>query len=128
MYYLFTTKRKREAFKKEYERVYNSIEKGTTPVFSELRNARTCLLELFPFSLINGAFLIVGTLLISHLKINELLKVAIVLLINNICMTAANCLYTFIKHWLRIRFLKKLNYPTDEKHIAVLESLEFQTV
>lgn len=128
MYYFFVSKRKLDNFKKEFDKVYNAIEDGKTPVFCELRNARTCLLDLFPFSFIQGVFLILGTWLISKLQINELIKVAIILLVNNICMTAANCVYTFIKHWLRLRFLKKLNYPADEKHIAVLESLEYQMV
>lgn len=128
MYYLFTTKRRREKFRQEFDKVYNAIEEGKTPVFCELRNARTCILELFPYSIIQGFFLVIGTFILSKVQIDEIIKVAIVLLINSICMTASNCLYTFIKHWLRIRFLKRMNYPVDEKHIAVLESLEYQTV
>lgn len=128
MYYFFLRGKKLEKFKTEYERCLNSLETGKTPVFSELRNARTTLLELFPFSTIQGIFLVLGTFLIAKIQINELLKVAIVLLVNNMCMVLANCIYTFVKHGLRVLFLKRIGYPPTERNISVLESLEYQSV
>lgn len=43
MYYLFLTKEKELSnYKAEFDRVKENIENGKTPVYNELRNAKTC--------------------------------------------------------------------------------------
>lgn len=128
MYYLFLPKSKQEDFVKEFEKTKTSIDKGKTPVYSELRCARTNLLEVVPHYAIQGVFLIVGTLALSKVDMNDTLKIAVVLLVNGICSTVASSMFVFIKHFLRVRMLKKLGLAVSEKNISVLESLEYQSV
>lgn len=129
MYYLFMTKKSDlESYKKEFDRVAESIDKGKTPVFSELRCAKTNLVESFPYNILCGCFLVLGTLLLNRIQINETIKIAIVLVINSFCGALSNFIFTAIKHFLRKRFCKRLGVEFTEKNIAVLESLEYQSV
>lgn len=128
MYYFFITKKKRKKFLKEYSRVRKAMADGKTPVYSEMRNQRTALLELVPYTSINAVFLICSTYLISLIKIPEIIKIAVVLIINSASSTLAYCLFVFIKNWFRKRLLKKLGIKPTENAIAVLESLEYQSV
>lgn len=129
MYYLFLRdKKKLEDYKKEIIRVMNSIDKGTTPVYCEVRNAKTCLFENIPFYGLSGLFLIVGTYILSLFKVPTVLDVAIVLIVNNLCQTLANYCFTMFKHYLRIKLCKRLEIEPTEKVIAAMESLEYQTV
>lgn len=128
MYYFFIPKKKKKKFLKEYNRVRKAMADGKTPVYSEMRNQRTALLELIPYTTINGIFLVGATFLISLINIPELIKVAVVLLINSASSTLAYCLFVFIKNWFRKRLLRKLGIEPTENAIAVLESLEYQSV
>lgn len=129
MYYLFFRKQKDlDKYKKEFDRVSNSIKNGTTPVFNEMRSAKTQLFESIPYHLINGLLLVGGTYLLNLLNINALLSVAIVLVVNSLCGEIANFIFTMIKHALRIRLCKKLNIEPNEHNIAVMESMEYQSV
>lgn len=128
MYYLFLPKNKHEVFVKEFEKTKTSINEGKTPVYSELRCARTNLLEVIPHYMIQGVFLIFGTFALSKVEMNDTLKIAVVLLVNGICSTVASSMFVFIKHFLRVRMLKKLGLAVSEKNISVLESLEYQSV
>lgn len=128
MYYFFIPKKKREKFLEEYNRVRKAMADGKTPVYSEMRSQRTTLLELIPYTSINGVFLIFSTFLISLIKIPEIIKIAVVLLINSASSTLAYSLFVFIKNRFRKRLLRKLGIEPTENAIAVLESLGYQSV
>ena len=129
MYYLFLRKKsKLEEYKLEFERVKTAIEEGKTPVQNELRWAKTLLYESFPYQSIAGVLLIVGTVIIDKVHLNELAKIAVVLVINNMCYAISNYVFTVIKHLLRLRLCKRLEIEPTERNIAVMESLEYQSV
>ena len=129
MYYLFLRKKKDlDRYKAEFERVRKSIDEGRTPLQNELRLANTILFESFPYQTLSGIFLILGTLLLDKCKINELAKIAVVLVVNNMCYAVSNYLFTVAKHRLRLRLCKKLGIAPTERNIAVMESLEYQSV
>lgn len=129
MYYLFITKEKDiELYKNEFNRVSENMEKGKTPVYSEMRGAKTTLIESFPYQLIAGVMVILGTLLIAQINCNETVKIAIVMIINNFCHAVANYIFTFAKHGLRLKLCKRIGIEPTEKNIAVMESLEYQSV
>lgn len=129
MYYLFLFKKSDlDTYKKELNRVKESIEQGKTPVFNEMQNAKTNLVEALPLYFIQGLFLIVSAILTSKININETIKIAVILLINNFCCACANYIFTNIKHFLRLWLCKRLNIEATEKNIALMESLEYQSV
>lgn len=129
MYYLFLRKKKDlDRYKAEFERVRKSMDEGKTPVQNELRLANTILFESFPYQTLSGIFLILGTLLLDKCKINELAKIAVVLVVNNMCYAVSNYLFTIAKHRLRLRLCKRLDIEPTERNIAVMESLEYQSV
>lgn len=125
---LFTRKKNKDKFLKEFYRVKNSIKKGVTPVFSEVRSAKTTLTELPLYLIFQSILLIVSTLLIAQINIPELFKIAVVLIINTTSTTIANSLLIFIKHRLRIRCLKRFGLEVNEDNLAVLECFEYQSV
>lgn len=125
---LFCKKKNKNKFLKEFNRVKEAIKKGVTPVFSEVRSAKTTLMEL-PFHLLfQSILLILGTILISKININELFKIVIVLIINTTTTTIANSLMIFIKYLLRIKCLKRFDLEVNEDNLAVLECFEYQSV
>lgn len=129
MYYLFIHKNKDlSAYKAELVMVLRNIKEGKTPVFNEVRNARTSLIESLPYNVLNGLFLIVGTILLNKIPIPEIIKVAAVLIINAIFGAMANFFFVIIKHWLRIRLCRRLDLIPTEDVIAAMESLEYQSV
>ena len=129
MYYLFIRhKTELEEYKKEFSRVLGAIEKGKTPVYNEIRNAKTVLFESFPYQALSGVFLILGTLLLDKCKVNELIKIAVVLVVNNVCYALANFIFAYAKHYLRIRLCRRLGLKPTERNIAVMESMEYQSV
>lgn len=129
MYYLFLTKKPDlDLYKKELDRVGDAISQGKTPVFNEMRSAKTNLIESFPFNCIQGVFMIIGAILVSKIDVNETLKVAFVLVVNGFCRSAANYIFTNLKHFLRVRLCKRLGIEATEKNIALMESLEYQSV
>lgn len=99
-----------------------------TTVQNELRLANTVLFESFPYQILSGIFLVVGTIVLSKIKINELAKIAVVLVINNMCYALANFIFAYAKHFLRLRLCKRLGIEPTERHIAVMESMEYQSV
>lgn len=129
MYYLFITKESElESYRKELARVSEAINQGKTPVVNEMRWAKTNLFESVPLNLITGIFMIIGTILISKIHMNEMLKLAVVLIINNFFESAASYIFTCIKHILRVRLCNRLGIEASEKNIASMESLEYQSV
>lgn len=127
MYYLFL-KNKLAKYKQEFDRVQKSIEQGKTPVFNEIRQAKTMLAECFPYNILNGCFVIIGTLLLNKVHASETLNVAIVLVISSFCNSISNYIFTNVKHYLRLQLCKRLGVPQSEASIAVMESLEYQSV
>lgn len=129
MYYLFIRRKAElEKYKKEFSRVLEAIEKGKTPVYNEIRSAKTVLFESFPYQALSGVFLILGTLLLDKCKVNELIKIAVVLVVNNLCYALANFIFAYAKHYLRIRLCRRLGLKPTERNIAVMESMEYQSV
>lgn len=129
MYYLFIRKEKDlKNYKADFDRVLDGIEKGNTPVYNEIRSAKTVLFESFPYQSLSGVFLILGTLLLDKCKVNELIKIAVVLVVNNVCYALANFIFAYAKHYLRIRLCKRLGLKPTERNIAVMESMEYQSV
>ena len=81
MYYLFIrAPEKLRKYKARLETVKANIANGKTPVFNEMSCARTNLIESAPYNVINGAFTIAAVFLINHIKLNEMLKIAVVLI------------------------------------------------
>ena len=70
----------------------------------------------------------IGAFILDKLKINELAKIAVVLVIDNMCYAIANFIFTYTKHFLRLRLCKRLGIEPTERNIAVMESLEYQSV
>lgn len=129
MYYLFLRKEKDlEKYKRDFERVKENIERGKTPVYNEIRSARTVLFESFPYQTLAGVFLIFGTIILDKVKIDELVKIAVVLVVNNMCYAVSNYIFAYLKHWLRLRLCGRLGISPTERNIAVMESLEYQSV
>lgn len=129
MYYLFLNKKDElEQYKDELDRIICSLEEGKTPVFSEVRSAKTNLFESLPYNILNALFLIFGTILLNKISMPEIIKVAAVLVINSIFGAIANFIFTIAKHRLRIRLCRRLSIEPSERNIAAMESLEYQTV
>lgn len=117
-----------DEYRKEFNRVKESIEKGKTPVQNEMRMAKTIMFEAFPYQTLSGVFLVLGTLALNKFEINELLKIAIVLVVNNMCYATANYIFTVVKHRLRLSLCRRLAIEPTERNIAVMESMEYQSV
>ena len=129
MYYLFIHKKSDlEKYKSEFDRVLKSIEEGKTPVQNELRLANTILFESIPYQTLSGIFLMAGTFILDKLEINALVKIAVVLVVNNICYSIANFIFAYLTHYLRLRLCKRLGIEPTERNIAVMESMEYQSV
>ena len=129
MYYLFIRKKSElQKYKSEFDRVLKAIEEGKTPVQNELRCANTMLFESFPYQTLSGIFLMIGAFILDKLKINDLVKIAVVLVVNNMCYALANFIFTYAKHFLRLRLCKRLGIEPTERNIAVMESMEYQSV
>ena len=112
----------------EFERVKHSIEQGKTPVYSELRSAKTTLLELLPSLLIQSVLLVISTLIIAQIKVSEMAQMVILLVVNTTTQTLSFVIMVLLKHILRVKMLKKHNLEVNERNIAVLESMEYQSV
>lgn len=129
MYYLFIRSEKNlEKYKKDFDRVKANMELGKTPVYNEMRSAKTNLVECFPYQFISGVMIICGTFLISKIECDELIKIAVVMLVNSFCYSIANFIFTVVKHQLRIKLCYRLKIEPSECNIAVMESLEYQSV
>lgn len=129
MYYLFMRKKKDiDAYKADFDRAKESMEAGKTPVHNEMRVAKTYLMETLPFNVLNGFFLVLGTLLINLLELNELVSIAVVLVVNNMMGTVSNWIFTVAKNHLRVRLCRRMGIEPTERNIAVMESLEYLSV
>ena len=129
MYYLFMRKQKDiVAYKANFDRVKQSIRDGKTPVYSEIRSAKTNLFESIPYNTVQGVFTVLASLLIAQIDVSDLLKIAVVLVVNNVCGAVSNFIFVHIKHFLRIKLCDRIGIPPTEENIAVMESLEYQSV
>ena len=118
----------KDNFISEFNRVKQSIEEGKTPVYSEVRSAKTTLLELFPSLIIQSVLLVISTLIISQIQVSEVVQVVILLVLNTTTQTLSFAILVLIKHRIRVRVLKKYGIEVNERNIAVLESMEYQSV
>lgn len=129
MYYLFIYKPDDiAAYRANFERVKKSIQEGKTPVYSEERAARTNLFESVPYNATQGIFMVLAALFIAKINVSDILKVAVVLVVNNVCEAISNFIFVHAKHILRVKLCSRLGIPATEENIAVMESLEYQSV
>lgn len=115
-------------FISEFCRIKTAIESGVTPVSNELRIAKTTLLELIPSLLIQSTLLVISTIIISMLQMNELVSMVVLLVSNSTTSTLSFVILILLKHRVRVRVLRKHGLEVTEKNIAVLESMEYQSV
>ena len=120
--------KKKKNFMDEFNRVKNAIESGVTPVSNELRMAKTSLLELLPLLIIQSILLVISTLIISSMQMSELVSIVVLLVSNSTTSTLSFVILVMLKHLLRRMVLKKHGLKVNEKNIAVLESMEYQSV
>jgi hypothetical protein len=118
----------KQKFIDEFDRVKSAIEDGKTPVYSELRSVKTCLLELVPSLLIQSVLLVISTLIVSSFNMDETTTMVVLLVANTTTQTLSFAILSLLKHCLRVRILKKHNLEITERNIAVLESMEYQSV
>lgn len=123
-----TKKTDLDLYKKDFDRVSEAIQQGKTPVYSEMRAAKTNIIESIPYNFLCGIFLVLGTILLNKINVNEFIKMALVLIINRFCEEIANCIFRILKHLLRIKLCKRLKIEPNERNIAVMKSLEYQSV
>lgn len=129
MYYLFEKNPfKLAEYKNKLLEVRQRMNEGKTPVFSELRCVKTDLAENIPRYGLSGIFLIFGTWIISLFKIPSIFDVAVVLVINNLCMTLSNYLFVILKHSLRVKLCRRLELEPTEDIIGAMECMEYQSV
>ena len=115
-------------FLAEFNRIKKSIESGVTPVSNELRMAKTTLLELIPSLIIQSIFLVISTSIISKFQMSELTSIVVLLVSNSTTSTLSFVVLVMLKHCLRAMRLKKHGLEVNERNIAVLESMEYQSV
>lgn len=120
--------KKKTDFLTEFNRIKQAIESGVTPVSNELRMARTTLCELIPTLIIQSVLLVISTVIISRLQLSELVSVVVLLVSNSTTSTLSFVILVMLKHLVRIRKLKRNGLEVNEKNIAVLESMEYQSV
>jgi hypothetical protein len=115
-------------FVEEFNRIRDAMDEGKTPVYSELRSVKTNLLELVPSLIIQSVLLVISTLIISQLQLDSLVSMVVLLVINTTTQTLSFSILVLLKHALRVRILKKHGLEVNERNIAVLESMEYQSV
>ena len=115
-------------FLTEFNRIKQAIESGVTPVSNELRMAKTTLCELMPSLIIQSVLLVISTIVISRLQLSELVSVVVLLVSNSTTSTLSFVILVMLKHRVRVSVLKKYGLEVNEKNIAVLESMEYQSV
>lgn len=117
-----------EKFTNEFNRIRQAMDEGKTPVYSELRSVKTNLMELIPSLLIQSVFLIISTLIVSNIEVDPIVQTVILLVANTTTQTLSFCVLVIIKHCIRVNILKKHKIEVTERNIAVLESMEYQSV
>ena len=120
--------KKKDNFLSEFERVQHSIESGKTPVYSEMRSVKTCLLELLPSLVIQSILLVISTNIVSRLQVDNMTSMVVLLVANTTTQTLSFSILSILKHFLRTKKLKKYGIEVNERNIAVLESMEYQSV
>ncbi len=120
--------KRKDRFLTEFNRIKQSIESGVTPVSNELRMAKTTLFELIPSLLIQSVLLIISTIIISRFQMSEIVSMVVLLVSNSTTSTLSFVILVMLKHRMRVRLLKKYGLEITEKNIAVLESMEYQSV
>ena len=121
-------KRDKTNFIEEFNRIKIAIEEGKTPVSSELRIVKTNLLELLPSLLIQSILLVISTIIISSLNLSDITQMVVLLVVNTTTQTLSFTILVMLKHRLRVHILKKHGLEVSERNIAVLESMEYQSV
>ena len=115
-------------FLTEFNRIKEAIEEGKTPVYSEMRSVKTNLLELIPSLIIQSILLVISTIIISCIKMSEMVSIVALLVANTTTQTISFSILSMLKHCVRVGRLKKYGLEITERNIAVLESMEYQSV
>ncbi|MBD5402457.1 hypothetical protein HDR58_06620 [bacterium] len=77
-------------------------------------------IEAFPANIVNGILLVLGTLILNALPIHELIKIAVVLVVNRLCGAIAEYIFVVAKNALRVRLCLRLGIEPTERNIAVM--------
>jgi hypothetical protein len=117
-----------DKFVTEFNRIRNAMDEGKTPTYSELRSVKTTLLELIPSLIIQSILLVISTIIISKIQVDAMTQMVILLVVNTTTQTLSFAILVLIKHIIRVRILKKHGLEVNERNIAVLESMEYQSV
>lgn len=130
MFYLIQIKGTKRffIFQEEFFRVQTALASGSTPVFNEVRSARTNAGEAFFEIPFRAAFLIGFGMLSAKLSVPEHVMVAIVFVVNHFYAIIYDLVRVEIKNILRLRLLKMLKVAPTERNLAVFESMEYQSV
>ena len=115
-------------FLTEFNRIRKAMDEGKTPVSSELRIAKTNLLELLPSLLIQSVFLIISTVIVASIKVEPIVQTVILLVANTTTQTLSWTVLVWLKQFIRVRILRKHGLEVNERNIAVLECVEYQSV
>ncbi len=119
MYYLFMTKPADLArYKREFMTVAENRAKGITPVFNQLRAAKTLLAECIPFNLINAFFLTLASVAVNKLALSDVVKIAAVLIMNSVCGAIAQYIFAIARHRLRIKLCRRLHIDYKKRYLA----------
>lgn len=119
---------KNDKFLTEFMRIREAMDAGKTPVSSELRIVRTNLLELVPSLIIQSILLVISTIIVSLFNMNSTTELVVLLVVNTTTQTLSFSILVLIKHYIRVSILKKHGLEVNERNIAVLESMEYQSV
>ena len=65
---------------------------------------------------------------VNKLALSDVVKIAAVLVMNSVCGAVAQYIFTLVRHQLRIKLYRRLHIEPSEANIAVMESIEYQTV
>lgn len=130
MFYLFQKKGtvRFDRFQEEFFRVQKAISSGSTPVYNEVRSAKTNAGEALFEIPIRTAFLIGSGVLLARLQILEPVMVAVVFVVNHVYAILYDLVRVVLKNRLRLRLLRMLKVEPTERNLAVFESMEYQSV
>lgn len=130
MFYLFQKKgsRRFNRFRAEFFRIQKAISSGSTPVFNEVRSAKTNGGEALFEVPVRTAFLVCSGVLLARLQVSEPVMVAVVFVVNHVYAILYDLVRVMLKNRLRLRLLRMLEVEPTERNLAVFESMEYQSV
>lgn len=128
MHFLQINKNNKDVYIRLFNETKDAMENGKTPVFDEMRSARSDLIECIPYQSIHALFIVLAAFVIDFLKLPVTLNLALVLIVNSVFSCIARYIYVNVKHVMRVRCLRKLGIEPTVRNIGVMESMEYQCV